>query len=181
VFDVAEDFGPLEKVIGVVMDEVCDSEIAAGRMAAGQAFRDAPFDKRLALIHAEDEELGTTLAGAVYGSVSIGGRGDELLNLLRHPNLLSLVADLLGPDIIGSSVFRIRPKVPYHERGEVPWHQDSGRSPVAQYCAYAAAIVVEGVRLTLPASSLVFVPNRVHNGTLRPDPRCDCLGAARRR
>ncbi len=128
-----EDFGPLEQAIGVVMDEVCDSEIAAGRMTETQAFRDAPFDKRLALIHAEDEALGTTLAGAVYGAVSVGGRGDELLSLLRHPNLLSLVKDLLGPDIIGSSVFRIRPKVPYHERGEVPFHQDSGTSPGAQH------------------------------------------------
>ena len=129
VFDVADDFGPLQKFVGAVMDEVCDAEIAAGNMTEAQAFRNSPFDQRLALIHAEGEKLGTTVAGAVYGAISVGGRGGELLNLLRHPNLLSLVTDLLGPDIIGSSVFRIRPKVPRHERGEVPWHQDSGRAP----------------------------------------------------
>ena len=31
-----------------------------------------------------------------------------------------------APDIIGSSVYRIRPKLPGWDRGEVPWHQDSG-------------------------------------------------------
>lgn len=129
MFDVVEDFGPLQQFVGDVMNEVCDAEIAAGNMTEAQAFRNAPFDKRLALIHAEGEKLGTSVAGAVYSAISVGGRGDELLSLLRHPNLLSLVTDLLGPDIIGSSVFRIRPKVPRHERGEVPWHQDSGRTP----------------------------------------------------
>ena len=123
VFDVVKDFGPLEQFVGVVMDEACDAEIAAGNMTEDQAFRSAPFDKRLALIHAEDEGVGTRVAGAVYGAVSGGGHGDELLNLLRNPNLLLLVTDLLGPDIIGSSVFRIRPKVPRHERGEVPWRK----------------------------------------------------------
>lgn len=130
MFDVAKHFSPLEAVVNDVMDEACDAEIAAGNMTEAQAFRRAPFDKRLALIHAENEEMGSNVAGAVYGAISTGGRGDELLSLLRHPNLLSLVADLLGPDIIGSSVFRIRPKVPYHERGEVPWHQDSGMTPI---------------------------------------------------
>ena len=163
VFDVVEDFGPLEQVIGVVMDEVCDSEVAAGRITEAHAFRNAPFSQRLALIHAEDEALGTTLAGAVYGSVSTGGRGDELLSLLRHPNLLSLVADLLGPDIIGSSVFRIRAKVPYHERGEVPWHQDSGTSPVTQHCDN----VVQRCVSDTTCRCLMFVlHNRVYDGAL---------------
>jgi phytanoyl-CoA hydroxylase len=31
-----------------------------------------------------------------------------------------------GPDLIGSSVYRIRPKMPHLPHGEVPWHQDSG-------------------------------------------------------
>lgn len=126
VFDVATDFGPLTAMVDRVMDEACDAEIAAGSMTEAQTFRGAPFDTRLALIYAEDGGLGAAVAGAVYGAISVGGRGDELLSILRQPHLLSLVSDLLGPDIIGSSVFRIRPKVPRDEHGEVPFHQDSG-------------------------------------------------------
>ena len=127
VFDPVADFRPLEQVIDSVMDAAIDEQIAEGAMTEAEAYRGAPFDERLGLIQAAN------VAGVAIGRDQVkrvfqygGGQGDELLRLLRHPNLLSLVADLVGPDIIGSSVFRIRPKVPYYERGEVPFHQDSG-------------------------------------------------------
>ena len=167
MFDVADDFGPLQKFVGAVMDEVCDAEIAAGNMTEAQAFRNAPFDQRLALIHAEGEKLGTTVAGAVYGAISVGGRGGELLNLLRHPNLLSLVTDLLGPDIIGSSVFRIRPKVPRHEHGEVPWHQDSGY--FMPHCDSALIVTcwIPLVDATLENGCLYVIPKAHQSGIIR--------------
>ena len=126
VFDPIADFRPLEQVIDSVMDAAIDEQIAEGAMTEAEAYRGAPFDERLGLIQAANEAAGIAIGGQVYAAMSVGGQGDELLRLLRHPNLLSLVADLVGPDIIGSSVFRIRPKVPYYERGEVPFHQDSG-------------------------------------------------------
>lgn len=49
-----------------------------------------------------------------------------MLDFLRHPALLDCVEELVGVEIIGSSVYRVRPKVPAYDRGEVPWHQDSG-------------------------------------------------------
>ena len=49
-----------------------------------------------------------------------------MLDFLRHPPLLSCIERLVGPEIIGSSVYRIRPKLPRWDHGEVPWHQDSG-------------------------------------------------------
>jgi len=33
---------------------------------------------------------------------------------------------LCGPELIASSVYRLRPKVPGHANSAVPWHQDSG-------------------------------------------------------
>ena len=49
-----------------------------------------------------------------------------MLQVLRHEGLLSCIESLVGPDIVGSSVYRVRPKLPFMPHGEVPWHQDSG-------------------------------------------------------
>jgi hypothetical protein len=46
--------------------------------------------------------------------------------ILTHSRLLDIMEDLVGPEIIASSVYRIRPKAPGLEHGVVPWHQDSG-------------------------------------------------------
>jgi len=46
--------------------------------------------------------------------------------MIVHPPLLSCIESIIGPDIVASSVYRIRPKMPRLAIGEVPWHQDSG-------------------------------------------------------
>jgi hypothetical protein len=46
--------------------------------------------------------------------------------MIVHPPLLSCIESIVGPDIVASSVYRIRPKMPNFALGEVPWHQDSG-------------------------------------------------------
>eukprot|EP01047_Picozoa_sp_COSAG01_P063515 COSAG01_NODE_8243_length_2858_cov_7.332004_1_plen_759_part_00 len=121
-----DDFVPLQHSINTVMDTAIDAAVSAGRASEANAYRGAPFATRLALIHAADETLGLELVTHIYNMVAQGGDGNELLQILRHPSLLSLVRDLVGPDILGSSVYRIRPKLPHYERGEVPFHQDSG-------------------------------------------------------
>ena len=49
-----------------------------------------------------------------------------MFHTITHPRLLAVVEGFVGERIIGSSVYRVRPKLPRWERGEVPWHQDSG-------------------------------------------------------
>ena len=49
-----------------------------------------------------------------------------MLAMIRHEPLLACIRDLVGDTIIGSAVYRIRPKAPAAPRGAVPWHQDSG-------------------------------------------------------
>ena len=162
LFDPVADFRPLEQVINSVMDAAIDELIAEGAMTEAEAYRGAPFDERLGLIQA-----GNVTAGIAIGRDQVkrvfqygGGQGDELLRLLRHPNLLSLVSDLVGPDIIGSSVFRIRPKVPYEERSEVPFHQ------------------VRLLQLQLVKGFDVRTAGLwLHDGALRRDPRRHGLGA----
>ena len=176
VFDPVADFRPLEQVIDSVMDAAIDEQIAEGAMTEAEAYRGAPFDERLGLIQAANVAAGIAIGRDQVKRVFQygGGQGDELLRLLRHPNLLSLVADLVGPDIIGSSVFRIRPKVPYEERSEVPLHQvrlqlsapPGAPAPAQRQLIMSWAFAVRTAGLWL------------HNGALRRDPRRHGLGAA---
>lgn len=52
--------------------------------------------------------------------------GKAIFELIACPDLLDVVEQLLGQEIIASSVYRIRPKLPFRAEGVVPWHQDSG-------------------------------------------------------
>ena len=72
------------------------------------------------------------------------------------------VASLVGPDIIGSSVYRIRPKLPGFAGGEVPFHQVRVR-PLTHH----AARRIKTVLSRCPASRAAGCPStgsgrRVH-------------------
>ena len=60
--------------------------------------------------------------------------------LMRTPRLLDIVEALVGPEIIASSVYRLRPKVPTHKQSAVPWHQDSGY--FEPYCDKALVLTI---------------------------------------
>jgi ectoine hydroxylase-related dioxygenase (phytanoyl-CoA dioxygenase family) len=49
-----------------------------------------------------------------------------MFGVIRHPKLLTCIESLIGREIVGSSVYRVRPKIPGMRHGVVPWHQDSG-------------------------------------------------------
>ncbi|MCY4545955.1 MAG: phytanoyl-CoA dioxygenase family protein [Gemmatimonadetes bacterium] len=84
------------------------------------------FETRLARVYEESEEAGQEIMKMVMGRGGGGFSGEEMLDLLRNDNLVDCVNDLVGPDIVGASAYRIRPKIPEYTRTEVPWHQDSG-------------------------------------------------------
>src|SRR5271166_2980731 len=107
-----------------VIDEICQ---AVDRRATklveegvlSRTYAEEGFETRLTRITAETERL--------YWSISSGklaGRG--IFSLLTNPKLLDLATSLVGPEIVASSVYRLRPKVPGFYHGVVPWHQDSG-------------------------------------------------------
>ena len=58
----------------------------------------------------------------IYGQL----QGHGIFALVSNEELLDLAESVVGPEIIGSAVYRLRPKLPGHWHGEVPWHQDSG-------------------------------------------------------
>jgi len=85
----------------------------------------APFDRRLALICRECNEI--------YPELDIMElRGKASFAFLRNDNLLNMVEALVGPEITCSPIQHIRPKLPggLAPRGSdphvVPWHQDAG-------------------------------------------------------
>ena len=84
-----------------------------------RSYADEPHEKRLTRITAETD--------AVYWSIYSGNlHGLGIFNLITNPKLLDLAESLVGPEIIASSVYRLRPKLPGFAHGVVPWHQDSG-------------------------------------------------------
>lgn len=91
------------------------------------AYFSANFDKQLARIALDHPEAAKELIKRMHGDVGGGWHmGPAMFDLMSHPRLLDAVTSIVGPEIIGSSVYRVRPKAPGLESGEVPWHQDSG-------------------------------------------------------
>lgn len=107
-----------------VIDEL-SSEI---HKRAGQAvekgelsgtFGDEPFETRLASISKQNAKIAVSIwNGALHGPA--------IFHLISHPRLLDVAEYFCGDEIIASSVYRLRPKIPNFGYGEVPAHQDSG-------------------------------------------------------
>jgi phytanoyl-CoA hydroxylase len=95
-------------------------------LALPDGFNDAPFETRLTLLLDAYPEHKPHFFRAIEGRAGGGHTGRALFDVLTDPNLLDAMEDLMGPELIASSVYRIRPKVPGLARGVVPWHQDSG-------------------------------------------------------
>lgn len=119
-----EELEPLRREIDGIVDATARRLMAEGRIADRR--ESEPFETRLSRLVGDHPECWDDYRKAIEGKAGGGHTGREMFNLLTHPRLLDVLECLLGPEIIASSVYRIRPKVPFNVRGEVPWHQDSG-------------------------------------------------------
>jgi ectoine hydroxylase-related dioxygenase (phytanoyl-CoA dioxygenase family) len=112
-----DDLQPAMDEITRAIDRKATELVAQG--ALSQTFAGEPFERRLTQITAETE--------ALYWSIVSGKlHGLGVFKLLTNAKLLDVAESLLGPEIIASSAYRLRPKVPGFAHGVVPWHQDSG-------------------------------------------------------
>ncbi len=124
VFDPA-DLEPLRRELEKEIDRKARELQAAGRLANLHAELD--FDRRLAAIYRDSKENGEAIMRHLEGLRGGGFHAPEMFEIIAHPRLLKKVGGLLGSEeIVASSVYRIRPKLPNIGRGIVPWHQDSG-------------------------------------------------------
>lgn len=111
------DLQPVIQEVSEAIDREARALMAQGELS--RSYADEPYERRLAYITAETE--------AVYWSICSGNlHGPGVFDLITNPKLLNLAESLVGPEIIASSVYRLRPKVPGFAHGIVPWHQDSG-------------------------------------------------------
>ena len=119
-----EELEPVRQEIAAIIDVTASRLQAEGKLTDLHA--EAPLETRLTLLAADHPELVNTFFGAIEGRAGGGHTGPAMFGLLTHPTLLDAMESLVGPEIVASSVYRIRPKIPGYGRGIVPWHQDSG-------------------------------------------------------
>ena len=142
-------------------------ERRAGELKAEAKISDvhaeAPFDRRLALISRECDEI--------YPELDIMRlRGKESFAFLGNDNLLDMVEAFVGPELTCIPIQHIRPKLPggLAPRGSdqhvAPWHQDAG-------VTWEEADPVFILTVWLPLS-----PARPENGCLQVIPRTHGTG-----
>jgi len=136
-FLVVEDVFPepdLQPVIDEITIEVnrrANKLVEAGALSG--TFAQAGFERQLALISQETDELALSIWNGILS-------GPGIFHMLSHPRLLDIAESFCGPEIIASSVYRLRPKIPNYGYGAVPWHQDSGY--LEPYCDDALVVTV---------------------------------------
>ena len=123
VFD-HEDLEPirldLEREINWKIDQ-----LAADRKLT-ETYPGEAFEQRLTHIYRDSKENGEAVMQHLEGIRGGGYQGRGMFDLITHPKLLDAVESLVGSEIVASSAYRIRPKIPGIGRGDIPWHQDSG-------------------------------------------------------
>ena len=114
------DFAPVTAEIEAFISRRALELKAAGKI--NDLHEDAPFDKRIALIFAQCDEI-------MGGMDIMNMRGKAMFAFLRNKNLLDAVECLIGSEINCSPIQHLRAKVPSNiGKGNfevVPWHQDS--------------------------------------------------------
>jgi phytanoyl-CoA hydroxylase len=113
----SQDLQPVIDEIDGEVNRLARQFIADGKLS--QTYEEFGFERQLAKINTE----APSLASAMWNSAVVL---PSFFHLMRTPRLLDAVESLVGPEIIASSVYRLRPKVPSHHQSAVPWHQDSG-------------------------------------------------------
>lgn len=129
---------PLRQEIAGIIGATAQRLAAEGKITELHAAE--PFETRLTRLMDDHPELTQDYIRAIEGRAGGGHTGIEMFRVITHPQLLDAMESLLGPEIVGSSVYRIRPKVPGFARGIVPWHQDSGY--FATHCDKALIVTV---------------------------------------
>ncbi len=122
------------------------------------------FDRRLAAIHRDSPEVAKKLLEHFEDFTSGGMNAPEMFKAIVNPKLLGAVSSILETkEIVASSVYRIRCKLPDTARGDVPWHQDSGY--YAEHCDETLIVTcwVPLVNATVQNGCMQILP-KTHRG-----------------
>ena len=160
------DLQPLKDGLTAVIDQTCAALQEEGLLGA-ETFAAEPFETRLGALFTANAAIGERVTQAIMGRGGGGFKEQAILSFLRHPPLVSCIESLVGPNIIGSSVYRIRPKAPGYSRGAVPWHQDSGY--FMPHCDQSLIVTcwIPLVDATLENGCLYVIPKAHRSGVYR--------------
>jgi phytanoyl-CoA hydroxylase len=165
IFDPKE-LIPLKQELHARIDHKIRELHAQGRLT--HTYPDEPFETRAARIYADSRENGEAIMRDLEGLAGGGYTGPEMFKLITHSRLVAAIECIVGEEIVGSSVYRIRPKMPGKDsRGIVPWHQDSG-----YFSAHCDQHLI--VTCWLP-----LVDATAHNGCMQILPRAHKQGIIR--
>lgn len=163
VFDPA-DLEPLRRELAAAIDRKARALHAEGLLTNLHAELD--FDHRLAAIQRDSKENGEAIMRHLEGLRGGGFHAPEMFGVIAHLNLVSRVASLLRTEeVVSSSVYRIRPKLPNIGRGIVPWHQDSGYFSAACDQQLIITCWVPLVDATVENGCMQILP-RAHRGAV---------------
>ena len=156
------DLQPLCQGLTKAIQDKCDQLVAKKQL--DQDFAEASFETRLTKLYRHNPDAGHQVLMSIWS-----GRfhGDGMLKALRHPPLIDCVADLIGPDIVATSIYRVRPKVPGYLGGEVPWHQDAGYSMRHCYNYVMITCWIPLVDVTLENGCLWVIPQSHQSGIIQ--------------
>ena len=157
-----DDLQPLKDGLTGAIQETCDALIRAGELDLD--FADEPFETRLTKLHRYDADAAHEVLKSIWSGKF---HGPGILHALRHPPLIACIEDVIGPDIVAASIYRIRPKVPGYLRGEVPWHQDAGYSMAHCYDDLMVTCWIPLVDATLENGCLWVIPKVQDEGIIR--------------
>jgi len=124
----------LQPVIDEIKQEIdvrARELVASGELS--RAYEEFDFQRRLSMISRETDKVAVSIWN---GKLS----GPAFFGLITNPSLLDVAEQICGEELIASSVYRLRPKIPGHHMSAVPWHQDSGY--FEPYCDKALVLTV---------------------------------------
>ncbi|GAB5562590.1 MAG: hypothetical protein SynsKO_42370 [Synoicihabitans sp.] len=138
-FDPMADLDPIISEYEGVLDQLAKELLAAGEIASTYAEHD--FSERLiricedsGRIHAQSFDFSLPQR-SIQADTPIWN-GPAVFNILRHPKLLDLMEELIGPEIYSNPIQHVRLKLPEDRairdanghilQGVTPWHQDNG-------------------------------------------------------
>ena len=126
-----QDLQPAIDDINTMIDQLCAQLIAKDEL--NNDYATFGFEQRLAKISQETNKVARAIWNGAMHSPGIFG-------VITNSKLLNIARQFCGDEIIASSVYRLRPKIPNYHYGAVPWHQDAGYTE--PYCDKAMMLTV---------------------------------------
>ncbi len=152
-----DDLRPALDDIDEMIDRLATKLVASGQLS--RDYREQDFEHRLACISRETDQVARAIWNGAMHSPGIFG-------ILTNPRLLEVARTFCGEEIVASSVYRLRPKIPHYEYGAVPWHQDAGYTEPFCDKAMILTVWVPLVDATEERGCMWALPGVHHNPTV---------------